>query len=195
MGARIYIDSKLTTNNCCALDINWLKKNNYIQHGQAIDVFTSWRSRMTKKTTQAIKVRVISDKGIKLNYERNGEEIEYYAKFTYSNCNYGGKRVWFQCPNEDCKKRVGKLFLRGKYFLCRHCHNLAYETQNMTDAFRSLEKAQKIRERLGGSPSTMDIFPFKPKRMHWKTYYKLKHESLMRENALNSYVADKWGIY
>lgn len=71
--------------------------------------------------------------------------------------------------------------MSGKYYLCRHCHNLAYETQNMNDAFRLLEAAQKIRERLGAkSLAINDPFPPRPKGMHYKTYMDLwiKYRSL-----------------
>ena len=34
--------------------------------------------------------------------------------------------------------------------------------------------AQKLRMRLGGSPSLSDAFPDKPRTMHWKTYRKMK---------------------
>lgn len=47
-------------------------------------------------------------------------------KVTVTQCNYGGLRIWFVCPN--CHKRVGKLFRRplSSNFFCRSCNNLAY---------------------------------------------------------------------
>jgi hypothetical protein len=38
---------------------------------------------------------------------------------------------------------------------------------------RALSKSQKIRMRLGGGPSVLDLFPKKPPRMHWRTYGRL----------------------
>ena len=40
-----------------------------------------------------------------------------------------GERLWFSCP--VCHKRVGQLYLPpGRtMFLCRHCHNLTYESR------------------------------------------------------------------
>lgn len=38
---------------------------------------------------------------------------------------------------------------------------------------RALSKAQKFRQRLGGSLCTDDPFPEKPKGMHWRTYGRL----------------------
>jgi hypothetical protein len=40
--------------------------------------------------------------------------------------------------------------------------------------YRGLSKAQKIRERLGGSTDIFCKFPDKPKGMHWTTYEHLR---------------------
>lgn len=49
---------------------------------------------------------------------------------TTSRTNFNGERVWFQCP--DCWRRVGCFFVPpySNRLLCRHCHNLAYSSQN-----------------------------------------------------------------
>ncbi|MEI6127263.1 MAG: hypothetical protein WCQ99_12005 [Pseudomonadota bacterium] len=41
---------------------------------------------------------------------------------------FGGSRYWFLCPGRGCGRRVGKLYGAGKYFLCRHCYNLTYDS-------------------------------------------------------------------
>jgi hypothetical protein len=48
--------------------------------------------------------------------------------------NYGGRRVWFLCP--ECGRRVGRLYLpeRAKLFACRGCHHLAYESAQASRA-------------------------------------------------------------
>jgi len=48
----------------------------------------------------------------------------------------------------------------------------------MSETFRSLHKAQKIRKRLGASPDVFDTFIPRPKGMHHKTYERLKQQAL-----------------
>lgn len=65
---------------------------------------------------------------------------------------------------------------RGKYFLCRHCYDLTYQSRRDNKMYRALYKAQRIRERLGGSANMTKPFPEKAKGMHWKTYWRLREE-------------------
>ena len=54
-------------------------------------------------------------------------------------------------------------------FACRHCLQLAYESQREAPHYRALRKAQGIHEKLGGT-GIIDDPVFKPKGMHWRTY-------------------------
>ena len=72
----------------------------------------------------------------------------------------------------------------GRYFLCRHCYDLVYESRRDNAMDCALHKAQSVRERLGGSANIMEPFPEKPKGMHWKTYERLwweHHEAEMEQ--------------
>jgi hypothetical protein len=114
---------------------------------------------------------------IELSYKitRNGQKEEVFIKvfLSWTSCNYGGKRPWFICPGRGCGKRVAKLYQVGKYFLCRHCHDLVYSSQREGKEFRLLDKAQKIYKRLGVT-DRMDLgLKPKPKGMHQTTYDRL----------------------
>ena len=73
-----------------------------------------------------------------------------------------------------CGRRVAVLYCLRDYFACRHCYELAYESQQEPIRMRGLIKAQKIRMRLGAKPNVFDPFPEKPPRMHWRTYERLR---------------------
>ncbi len=83
-----------------------------------------------------------------------------------------------------CGRRVVVLYEPGRYFLCRCCYDLRYESQREDRTHRALRRAQKIRERLGGSANMTEPFPEKPKGMHRKTYGRLwleHHEAEMEQ--------------
>jgi hypothetical protein len=65
------------------------------------------------------------------------------------------------------------LYGPGKYFLCRHCYDLSYESQREDKGHRALRRAQKIRQRLGGNANMMEPFTDRPKGMHHDTYLRL----------------------
>jgi hypothetical protein len=97
---------------------------------------------------------------------------------TWTACHLGGQRPWFVCSiysgGRHCGRRVALLYLAGKLFACRRRYGLAYASQREALYFRDLEKAQKIRMRLGGSTVMSEAFHNKPKGMHWQTYERLR---------------------
>jgi len=109
-------------------------------------------------------------------------------------CNFGGERPWFVCPGVRCGRRVAILYGPGKYFLCRHCYDLRYESQREDKKDRALRRAQKITQRLGGSANMTEPFPEKPKGMHHDTYMRLcwkHHEAEMEYLAGMRELLDK----
>jgi hypothetical protein len=112
------------------------------------------------------------------------EDVHEPVSLDWTACNFGGERPWFICPGADCGRRVAILYGPGRYFLCRHCYDLRYESQRENGMSRALRRAQAIRERLGGSANMTQPFPEKPKGMHWKTYERLwweHHEADMEQ--------------
>ena len=82
-----------------------------------------------------------------------------------------------------CYRRVALLYLSGRHFLCRHCHDLTYASRRESKGYAALHKCQRIRRKLGGSANMTKPFPEKPKGMHWRTYSRLffEHEGAERE--------------
>lgn len=106
----------------------------------------------------------------------NPEDLRSTVFLEWTRCNYGGHRPWFTCPNPACNRCVAILY-GGPCFYCRHCHNLAYESQREDLSGRLRRKARKIRRRLGGSADLREDFPQKPTGMHWRTYHRLRQEA------------------
>lgn len=115
--------------------------------------------------------------GLLLKYSYNGRALSYKVYFAYTNCNYGGRRKWFVCP--QCGKIV-RVIYGGEYFLCRSCQGLNYVSQKNRRGLISSQTEQliKIRKNLGsderatGYPTRL-LCMEKPKGMHWGTYERL----------------------
>jgi hypothetical protein len=121
--------------------------------------------------------------------------VEQRVPITWTPCRFGGRRPWFVCPASSggryCGRRVAVLYGAGELFACRRCCGLVYASQQESPHDRSLSQAQKIRFRLGGSPSTFDAFPEKPKRMHRSTYDRLRARGEKVE-AVYWDLTDRW---
>jgi hypothetical protein len=71
----------------------------------------------------------------------NGEKQDYDYRIWLRTtpCTYGGRRWWFTCPltrnGRACGRRVGKLYFPpgGRYYGCRHCYDLTYESCQQSD--------------------------------------------------------------
>jgi hypothetical protein len=90
-------------------------------------------------------------------------------------CTYGGERAWLRCPG--CDRRVVALHLPPgrERFRCRHCHQLAYGSQQVAPDQRHLMAIRAIQRRLGGEAEGMLPWrvPERPKGMHLRTYARL----------------------
>ena len=133
-----------------------------------------------------------------------GEQLNYAVRLQTTALHWGGLRWWFTCPlgvnGKACGRRVQKLYLphAGQYFGCRHCYHLSYDSRNEDARARAISKAQKIRVLLGASPSLYEEFPGKPRGMWWRTYRKLRKQSLQAENkydALSGPILDQTALW
>jgi hypothetical protein len=95
------------------------------------------------------------------------------VRMTTDWCNFGGERFWFQCPT--CNRRTGSIFIIGPPFQCRVCLRLTYRSQRERHGARVLRKADRLRDRLGGTGGAFTYGP-KPKGMHGRTYRRLVDE-------------------
>ena len=159
-----------------SVSVQFLKKQGYLREGNGGSL--SWSRN--GEPCGSIAYRVKGD-GIQFNYRRRTsdhgewENVELFIQFDYTACNYGNQRTWLLCPH--CHKRVAIVYYEGKYFLCRKCCKLTYQSQHENHFERQQTKAENIRQKLGGDSSSYSLFPDKPKGMHWQTYWQLKNKT------------------
>ena len=100
----------------------------------------------------------------------------------WSPCHFGGHRPWFVC--DRCNKTVGKLYNTGDLLTCRRCLHLWYASQRRGAKSRRYLQALKLRLRLNGIASLDEPFPNRPKRMHRRTYARLRQKAEALESDL-----------
>jgi hypothetical protein len=180
-------DKKTTTGECHSVDVRYLHREGLLIPGHSFSLRWSRAGRQTGSIGGEV-----SDGRVTFFYRhRRGlgsewEDVRESVPLTCTACNFGGKRPWFICPGADCGRRVAILYGPGRYFLCRHCYDLTYQSQRDNNMYRALHRAQDIRRRLGGSANMTEPFPEKPKGMHWRTYERLwweHHEAEMDQLA------------
>lgn len=165
---------KKTTDNCRSLDVRRLQKEGLLTAGRV--AVWSWTSR--GETESAIQVKAESGRLI-LTYQhqnRGGpwQPMEYPVLLDWTACTFGGERAWFICPARGCGRRVALLYIGSPgIFTCRHCNHLAYASQREAADDRAARRANTIRRRLGWPPGML-TGGWKPKGMHWKTYWRLR---------------------
>ena len=116
----------------------------------------------------------------------NNRKNEFFVPLEWTQCNYGGFRPWFLCPQKECGHRVAILYFDSA-LACRHCRNLVYDTQRQRAPDRALRRAQMIRISLGGSASLAEPFPPKPKGMHLTRYLSLRCTASEAEQIVMSH--------
>ena len=137
---RYYFDSKTTVEQATQLNIFKLKEFGLLD-GYRSSTLTWTRRLSGHKSSIGILVDT-EELYAKVNYtttDRNTDEktdYDYKISLTTTPCNFGGVRYWFICPlsinGVYCGRRTGTLYLAsgGKYFGCRHCYDLSYESRN-----------------------------------------------------------------
>lgn len=160
---------KTAVEHCRRIDIRKWQRGKLLN---ADNVFTwQWWNQDETDVMASIGVKVGVDHTF-LFYSVNDESIRMVVELDQTETNYGC-REWFLCPS--CKKRVALLYLKGKYFNCRKCHNLNYRSSQVSGETTYYHRQLgKICEQLEAEYNPLyELPPAKPKGMHWKTYERL----------------------
>jgi len=142
--------SRWTVEECKTITTQFLNKHKYFNGGVCYGGGMSWSRNGEKTGSIGFTVSTVEgDEYIRFQYtqtDRNTDkktELDYKVRLDWTNCYFGGRRWWFICPlivnGRSCGRRVGSLHLgNGKYFGCRHCYNLTYESSKESHKFDRL---------------------------------------------------------
>ncbi len=109
----------------------------------------TWTSGWSEtKSSVGIEVKTMDEENyLRIHYTQTDRDTGEKKDFDYkiplftTQCRYGGKRFWFQCPwyknGNYCGQRVATLYKNGDYFACRHCYNLTYASRNAGGHYKS----------------------------------------------------------
>jgi hypothetical protein len=137
-----YIDKKNTVEDCHSISTAHLRKHDYFCGYRCGTV--SWKNGRGEKIASISLIVCTTDSEYYARFQythtcrSTGEktECDYKVRLVTTPCHLGGIRWWFICPlshdGVPCGRRVGKLYCPpgGKYYGCRHCYNLSYESRN-----------------------------------------------------------------
>lgn len=129
------IDTRHTTDDCLMLNVNQLARDNLL-HPNAKGILKWNREAASFRLAlieSSIAFECLGSELFVITYRWNESmDVRTSIQLQTTQPNFGGYRWCFICPlnfeGKGCGRRVGKLYLRGPYFGCRHCHQLTYQS-------------------------------------------------------------------
>ena len=121
--------------SCKSIDVRRWHRDGRLFAGQH---FTwSW-THSSGERTASINVSTERDAVVLTYKTRDSQATEWKSisqrvPITWTDLHFGGRRPWFICSvcshGQYCGRRVAVLYSLRDYFACRHCYDLAYESQ------------------------------------------------------------------
>jgi hypothetical protein len=168
--------SKTTTNDSLPLDVRALSRRGLLARGAGGT--SRWWYGSDKERGSSISF-VSDGQAVTLLFSCRGESVKQRLLLVWTPCNFGGRRVWFSCP--QCARRVAVVYYAGSVFACRHCCGLGYGCQKESPADRTLRRVGRLRARLGDPHGNVGDFIEKPKGMHWETFLSVREKLVEAE--------------
>jgi hypothetical protein len=131
--------------DCRVLDVNRWTRERILREGVHHCGGWKWYNAATGEETSSIGYEVnttdMAFPWVRLFYTitRTQEQMDYIIRLETTRPRFGGLRWWFTCPllrlGESCNRRVSMLYLPpgGRYYGCRHCYNLTYQSCQESD--------------------------------------------------------------
>jgi hypothetical protein len=172
---------RVKAEHLCRVDVREWARRGYLRSSGAF----SWSWHRGDEPAGSIRVSVHGPAALTLEYtfatgtDRRG--VSERVAIVSTACPYGAARQWFACPR--CARRVAVLYLRGGYFACRVCNQVAYASQSGDRLDRLWRRQSKIESRLGESWR-------RPKGMRRRTYERLLEQVVGLEEARDAALAE-----
>ena len=171
-----------TVESCPLLDINYLAARGCLQPGCSSTCQWLPGTEINSISLYAETSRLYVSYALRAG-PGEWEEVAETIPLDHRPRHFGGHRVYFLCPGDThagCGRRVTKLFLAHRYFLCRQCSGLVHASPYEQPWQRALRRAHKLRQRLdiGGIDAPL---PEKPRGMPVHIYARLLEEALQAE--------------
>ncbi|XVH33888.1 hypothetical protein ACNS7O_19025 (plasmid) [Haloferacaceae archaeon DSL9] len=138
-----------TVEQCRHLDVNWCNSEGVLKPGHSGTI--TWSSEHGENNGISYIFRSLGENDVlELRYSRYNRYLDDEPRnvtctipIDYTECNFGGERPWFRCP--QCHDRVGKLYStpRSDHYVCRDCGNLIYQSQEHTSELVSALRAER----------------------------------------------------
>lgn len=133
------------------INLRKLKEWGYLTEGTtSYNLTFSWEKEWGEENRIYTDISVGQGTGsMRLYYtstDRTGEkhQMDYTVGLASVTCRYGGRKWFFICPNQSCNRRSRFLYSYGRYYVCRKCTGLWYDSQTHTcNRYRSLDHVLK----------------------------------------------------
>jgi hypothetical protein len=131
---------KRQVEDCDTLDTALLRRWGWLVPGDARGGTITWRRgrEVCGEIGLTANLMCLDAASVWLSYTLAGERLDHRVLLDSTTPRYGGLRWWFLCPlvvrGIACERRVRKLYRVGRYFGCRHCHDLTYKSRQEHDA-------------------------------------------------------------
>ena len=136
----------------------------------------SWSTWVGGEHTATITITVEPPLAVTLDYQKGGEPMQQTVTLRRTPTHNGGHRLDWHCPR--CGRPVRYLY--GAPFVCRHCHDLAYPSQQASHqqagSFAVKRRLAAIRRKLKMKPDAESLPTERPLGVRWRTWLRLSDE-------------------
>jgi hypothetical protein len=184
-GSGSRLDAKNVTSTYLCIDVGHLKKQGALEPGcEFVLRFEASNAEVSGEAEETV---------VWFSYAvRKDDEFDdqlYRVPLSFTQTQFKGERVWFQCPNIHCGRRVSKLYIAERLG-CRHCLALSFQSKNESHMDRMARRADKLRVKLGWQEGILNPEGFRPKGMHLKTFERLVKRYRTLRNLAICAIAD-----